>query len=277
VNLKRELVKKCLTNLLRHQISTTICPKATSGPFRAVPVSNIDVSSGRTLSLIRWLFAITASILLALVIAILSSDWNNRRQAEAMLTLARTIQVGESTVADVMQAAEMLRENLDVRKGVDQSHFPTETVPISACASVDCVLFFHLSRWDKPAALVDLQLEHPRLRKKLPLNTLMLTVSTSTGIVQTVQAFAETVDDQTASEATTTITNDRHASPWRIERRGRVMEGQINAGMSAVEIHATSAADHARKARAFDFNLSCLRITRHCSACELLPFACQDH
>jgi len=142
-----------------------------------------------------------------------------------MLTLARTIHVGESTVADVMQAAGKLRGILDVRKGVDQSHLPTETVPVSACASVDCVLFFHLLRWAKLTALLDLQLEHPRLRKKLPLNTLMLTVSISTGIVQTVEVFAETEDDQTASEATTTITNDRHASPWRIERHGEIVEG----------------------------------------------------
>lgn len=112
-------------------------------------MSNQDVTLGRCLSLIRWLFGIAACIALALIVATLFSDWNNRRRAEAMLTLAKTLRVGESTVPDVLQAVGILRRTMDVMKGVDEYHMPVEKVSLSACASTDCVFVFEPAPCDK--------------------------------------------------------------------------------------------------------------------------------
>jgi len=86
------------------------------------------------------------------------SDWSDRRRAEAMLTLARTMRVGESTVSDVMRSAGILRGVVDVRKGVDQYHMPIEKVPVSACASIDCQFLFEPAPWDKHTFISDLQI-----------------------------------------------------------------------------------------------------------------------
>jgi hypothetical protein len=205
------------------------------------------------------------------------SEWNDRRHAEAILKVAKSIRVGESTVTDVLKAATTLRGLLDVRKGVDQDHFPVETIPISSCRSADCVLFFHLAPSDAPTTLYHLQAKYPALRKTLRVNTLMLTVSTSKGIVQRVEVTAQTIDDKTANEATATISNNKHDNPWSVKTVGGIMEGETNVGTHSIEIEATVAADATKKNQAFDFDVGCLRITRHCSPCSLLPFACQEY
>jgi hypothetical protein len=243
-------------------------------------VSNQDVSLSKFLVLIRWFLGIAACIALVLIVATLYSDWNNRRRAEAMLTLAKTLRVGESNVSDVVQAAGILRKTTDVRKGVDDYHMPIENLPLSACASTDCVFVFEPPPWDKRSPLLyRLQIKYSKLRKQLHWNTLSVEISTMKGVVQKIGVFAMSVDDRTAYRATTKIIGDKNASPWSIQRHGGSMEGpgEIIAGVDIIEIQATPNASNTRKIGALDFDLGCLRLTRRCDPCQLLPFACQDY
>jgi len=104
-------------------------------------------------------------------------------------------------------------------------------------------------------------------------------ISTAKGVVQEIGVFAMSVDERTSYMANTKITGDKNASPWRIRRGGGSMEGtgEIIAGVDQIEIQATPNATSTRKIGALDFDLGCLRLTRHCSPCQLLPFACQEY
>ena len=197
-----------------------------------------------------------------------------------MLTLAKTLRVSESTVPDVAQAAGILRKTMDVMKGVDEYHMPVEKVSLSACASTDCVFLFEPAPWDKRSPLLGrLQIKYSTLRKWLCWNTLFVEISTAKGVVQEIGVFAMSVDERTSYMANTKITDDKKASPWRIRRGGGSMEGpgEIIAGVDQIKIQATPNASSARKIGALAFDLGCLRLTRHCSPCQFLPFACQEY
>jgi hypothetical protein len=243
-------------------------------------VSNQSVGLTKFLFLIRWLLCIAAIITLVLIGATLLSNWNNRRRAEAMLTLAKTLRVGESTVSDVVQASGILRKTMDVMKGVDEYHMPVEKVSLSACASIDCVFLFEPAPWDKRSPLLyRLQIKYSKLRKWLRWNTLFVEISTTKGVVQEIGVFAMSVDERTSYMANTKITGDEKVSPWRVRRGGGSMEGpgEIIAGVDQIKIQATPNATSTRKMGALGFDLGCLRLTRHCSPCQLLPFACLEY
>ncbi|HKM49060.1 MAG TPA: hypothetical protein VJX69_15825 [Terriglobales bacterium] len=196
-----------------------------------------------------------------------------------MLTLAKTVRTGESTVTDVTRAAGALRVALDVRKGVDLHHMPVERVPLSACASADCVIFFGSAPWDEHGLVYDLQIKNEKLRKWMRWNTLSAAVSTSKGVVQDLDVYALSVDDKVAHTAISEIAADRNTSPWTIQRRGGGFKGpgEVMVGMDGIQVQATSDAVNRRKVGALDFDLRCMGLTKHCSACQLLPFACQDY
>jgi hypothetical protein len=165
-------------------------------------------------------------------------------------------------------------------KAVDEYHMPVERVPISACASTDCVFLFEPAPWDKRSPLLyRLQIKYSNLRKWLRWNTLFVEISTTKGVVQEIGVFAMSVDERKSYMANTKITGDKNASPWRIRRGGGSMEGpgEIIAGVDQIKIRATQNATSSRKIGALDFDLGCLRLTRHCSPCQLLPFACQEY
>jgi len=238
------------------------------------------VTHGRFARYARRILGIGVCALLLITFAVLFSDWNNRRRAEAMLTLAKTLRVGESTVPDVVQAAGILRKTMDVMKGVDEYHMPVEEVSPSACASTDCVFLFEPAPWDKRSPLLyRLQIKYSKLRKWLRWNTLFVEISTTKGVVQEIGVFAMSVDERTSYMANTKITGDKKASPWRIRRGGGSMEGpgEIIAGVDQIKIEATPNATSTRQIGALDFDLGCLRLNRHCSPCQLLPFACQEY
>jgi hypothetical protein len=194
-----------------------------------------------------------------------------------MLTLAKTIRVSESTVPELVQAAGILRKTMDVRKGVDQYHMPVEKVQINACASTDCVILFEPAPWDKQTFLSELQIKYPKVRRWLRLNRLSVEIATTNGIVQNIGVFVMSVDDRKAYLVDTKITGDKNVSPWRVERGGGAIEGQINGGVENMKIQATPNATSIRRSGALDFDLGCFRLTRHCSPCQLLPFACQEY
>ena len=216
----------------------------------------------------------------ALVVSTMFSDWNNRRKAEAMLTLAKTLRVGKSTVTDVVQASGILRKSMDVMRGTDEYHMPVERVPVSTCASTDCVFLFEPAPWDKRSPLLyRLQIKYSKLRKWLHWNTLFVEISTTKGVIQEIGVFAMSVDERTAHMANTKIAKDKKASPWIIRRSGGSMEGpgDILAGVDEIEVRATPEATNTRKIGALNFDLGCLRLTRHCSPCQFLVFACQEY
>jgi hypothetical protein len=169
---------------------------------------------------------------------------------------------------------------MDVMKGVDKYHIPVEKVSLSACARTDCVFLFEPAPWDKRSPLLyRLQIKSSKLRKWLRWNSLFVEIATTNGVVQEIGVFAMSVDERTSFMANTKITGDKRASPWRIRRGGGSMEGpgEIIAGVDDIKIQATPDATTTRKIGALDFDLGCLRLTRHCSPCQLLPFACQEY
>jgi hypothetical protein len=168
---------------------------------------------------------------------------------------------------------------LDVRKGVDLHHMPTERVPLSACASADCVIFFGSAPWDEHGLVYDLQIKNEKLRRWLRWNTLSAAISTSKGVVQDLDVYALSVDDKIAHVAFSKIVAEQNASPWRILRSGGGFKGpgDVAVGMDRIEIQATSNATPIRRIGALDFDLRCMESTKHCSPCQLLPFACQDY
>lgn len=236
------------------------------------------MTQNRFLLAILWVIATVSCIALLLTIAVLFWNWSNRRKAEAILALARTVRVGESSATDVTQAAGILGVPLDVRKSVPQK-MPVEKVPFSACGSTECVIFFGPAPWDEHGLLYNLQIKNEKLRKRLRWNTFSVAVSTRRGIVRDMEVYALSVDDKIAHAAVSKITADRKDNPWRIRRSGGSFKGpgEVIVGMDMIEIQATSNAVPARKESALEFDLSCLGLTRHCSPCQLLPFACQDY
>jgi hypothetical protein len=196
-----------------------------------------------------------------------------------MLAVAKGIRVGESTLPDLIRAAQSHRVNLDSRNYAHKNQIPTEKLPVSACAATDCAIFLGSTPWEDQGLLYDLQIKNKRLRRWLPWNRFSIAFSTSKGVVQRIDLSAFSADDRLAHIATSKVSADRNISPWRILRGGGGFEGpgNLTVGMDRVEIEATPGAGALRKVGALAFDLSCMRLAKHCSPCQLLPFACQDY
>jgi len=222
---------------------------------------------------------VVASLALVLVVCVFLSDWHRRMEAKAMLALAREVRIGETTLSDLSRAAEALRVNLDVRSYKDRGAFPVRKALLGECASRDCVVFLGSAPYDEQGFLYSLQLRSKRLRKWLPWNSLSVALPTSKGIVKSTEIYMLSVSDERGNGAFSTISADRISSPWRIVRKGGSLEGpgEVVVGMDRIEVQATPAADPIRRIGALDFDLSCIALTKHCSPCQLLPFACEDY
>jgi hypothetical protein len=90
---------------------------------------------------------------------------------------------------------------------------------------------------------------------------------------------AFSADDKVAHMAISTMSAERNITPWRILRGGGGFKGpgELAVAMDRVEIQATPDVISRRRIGALGFNLSCMRLMRHCSPCQLLPFACQAY
>jgi hypothetical protein len=220
---------------------------------------------------------VSVGLLLAATVAL--SDWDRQRQAEAMLAIAKSVRVGESTLADLIEAAKSHRVNLDSRNYLNKQQMPSEKVPVSACANTDCAIFLGSALWENHGPLYDLQIKNKRLRRWLPWNTFFVVFSTSNGVVQSMDLSAFSADDTLARIAISKVSTERNVSPWRILRSGGGFKGpgDLMVGMDRVEVQATPDTVPTRKIGALGFDLSCMQLMKRCSPCELLPFACQDY
>ncbi|HEX8817563.1 MAG TPA: hypothetical protein VF753_18875 [Terriglobales bacterium] len=230
-------------------------------------------------SIIRWPAFIAALLALVLTVGVFLSNRRRELEARGMLTLARNVRLGATTLSELSQAAAALRVNLDVRTYKDPGAFAIQKASMGECASKDCVIFLGSAPWGEHGLLYNLQIKSKELRKWLPWNDLSVALPTADGIVKSVEIQILSVNDARANMASSTIRGDRVGSPWRILRNGGSMEGpgEVVSGMDRIEIEATADADPSRRAAALDFDVSCMRLTRHCSPCGLLPFACEDY
>lgn len=225
----------------------------------------------------RWALGIGACALFGLGVAALLFDLSAERISEAMLTLARTIRVGETTVPEMQRVAGSLRVSMDARKQVEKDSIAIEKVPISGCLENDCVIYLGPSPLEKKGFVSDLQVWYPRSGKWLRSNTFYVAATTRKGVVQEIQVFVISIDGKTAYEAITIIRNDISTGPWTIRREEGWFEDRITTGLKEVKIHASPNASRQIRMRALDFDLGCLHLTKYCSECEILPFACQEY
>ena len=126
----------------------------------------------------RWVLGISVCTVFVLGVAALLSDWRTRRSSEAMLTLARTIRVGETTVREMQRIAGSLRVPMDARKQVDKDSIAIEKVPLSGCLMEDCVIYFGPSPLEKKGFVSDFQVKYPGSGKWLRSNTFYVAATT---------------------------------------------------------------------------------------------------
>jgi hypothetical protein len=226
-------------------------------------------------------FSITAVIAVIFITeAVLLFRWS--RRAESLLSVMRTLHIGKSTASDAVRMTDNVSELRELYNyPYSEGGAPPQLVTRGQC-DIDCGVYLvapvppvalgrllgydMFSYWDRNHWLADL----------FPIKALLAHISVHDGVVQEMEVDLRSFHgDGVMSYAQVIISDSSAGLPWIAERTSGHFEWASSARMLRVRV--TTHARPEQLAHAMDFNSSCLFPRFHCSDCDMLPGACQEH
>ena len=225
---------------------------------------------------------LVAALVTSVLIAGMAISLNvvRHRDAQHFLNAVRTVKVGTTTGSEALKIAQRFNAEVYIVKHTElPSGFSDQIVdiPNNDCISGNCSLSFGAdthARWLRAVSYP--WWNWPVLRKWIPITGIYADVTVEHGTVTDLLVSVESIQQQEVHTARTRITSKPLASAWNVRRYTAFNTGGPGRTTPTVEITFSPRSRHPKQEAALDFNLSCLRIGRSCSRCEILPGSCED-
>jgi hypothetical protein len=231
-----------------------------------------------------------ACVLIAFLLAsvVVAYDLIITWRVRSLIRVLKTIEVGKTTGREAIGIAGRFGGSASVFV-----HAVTETsdetswhdVPMSTCVAGDCELTINEGqRLTYFKSMNYFLFRHPGFIRRVPVSDIGVGLEIKRGVVQELHAWAGSMDAETEQIARTNVYGgEAHAemwntTPWRIHKlQIHNLKGGPVRSRNEIRVEAWSSAPRDRILRAFDFNTRCLWLGVHCSACQILPGACDAY
>jgi hypothetical protein len=242
---------------------------------------NLMASAKRLGKTVRAVAAIAVLTIVSAAILAVVVNSNRQRDAREMLDALRKLRAGVTTGREsVLAVKRFLREPYIVKNTFTERGSSSQTLPIplSECERSDCELAVAPNEaWLEP--VVSRLLDHPTLRRWIPVSFISADLSVRHGVLQEISVTMQSVQAAEVHRMRTEVISGNRPSPWNITfYRAHNTGGFRGAGTTpTVVATSTPAATKEQQSSAFTFDVSCLKLGRHCSRCDFSPRICADY